>query len=212
MVNRRRGADSSYDLQGTILESCSCRAPCPCWIGADPDEEHCQGFNAYHIDSGTVGGVDVGGCDFVRVFDIDGNARVPGSWRQVVVIDERASDEQAASILAAYSGAFGGPLADLALLVGATLGVERASISYAVAAGAGSIRAGRMLSVSVTPFRGADGVVTTLHDSLMATIPRAPAYIASAERHEVALEKYGFAWTFEGRSAIQSEYRVVSRV
>jgi hypothetical protein len=156
--------------------------------------------------------VNVDGCDLVRVFDIRGNARVPGSWRQVVVIDRQASDEQASSILAAYSGAFGGPLADLALLVGETLGVERATISYAVARGTGSVRAGNLVSVSTSPFRGVDGTVTTLHDSLMATVPRAPAYIASAEHHEVALAQYGFEWTFQGRSAIQSEYRVVNRV
>jgi hypothetical protein len=156
--------------------------------------------------------VDVSGCDLLRVFDIRGNARLPGSWRQVVVVDEQASDEQVSSILAAYSGALGGPLADLARLVGATLGVERARISYAVAAGAGSVRAGRLVNVSITPFRGLDGAVTTLHDSLMATTPRAPAYVASALHHEVALEKYGFEWTFQGRSAIQSDYRIANRV
>lgn len=201
-----------YDLEGEILESCSCRAPCPCWIGSDPDDDSCQGFNAYHIVRGTIDGVDVSACDLVRVFDIRGNARVPGSWRQVVVIDEQASDEQAASILAAYAGALGGPLADLALLVGETLGVERASISYTVVAGAGSVRAGQLVKVSTSPFRGVDGTVTTLHDSLMAAVPRAPAYIARAEHHEVALAKYGFEWTFQGRSAIQSQYRVVNGV
>jgi hypothetical protein len=127
-------------------------------------------------------------------------------------MDQRASAEQASWILAAYSGALGGPLADLALLVGETLGVERAKISYAIAHGAGAVKAGRLVSVSVEPFRGADGAVTTLHDSLMAAMPRAPAYIASARHHDVALAKYGFEWAFQGRSAIQSEYRVANRV
>jgi hypothetical protein len=207
-----QASDRSYDLEGGILESCSCWAPCPCWIGADPDGGSCLGFNAYHIVSGAIDGVNVSGCDFVRVFDIHGNARVPGSWREVFVIDRRASEDQAASILAAYAGLLGGPLADLARLVDERLGVERASISYAVAGGEGSVRAGELASVSITPFRGVDGTVTTLHDSLMASIPRAPAYIARAARHEIALAKYGFAWMFEGRSAIQSAYRVVSDV
>jgi len=209
---RSPSKDRPYDLEGGLLESCSCRAPCPCWIGADPDGDRCLGFNAYHIDRGVIDGVDVAGCDFVRVFDIHGNPRVPGSWSQVVVIDQQASDAQALSILDAYSGVLGGPLADLARLVGQTLGVERASISYAVAGGAGAVRAGSLVSVSITPFRGADGVVTTLHDSLMASIPRAPAYVARADHHEVSLERYGFAWAFRGRSAVQSEYRVVNRV
>jgi hypothetical protein len=207
---RSQSNDRAYDLQGDLLESCSCWAPCPCWIGADPDGDRCQGFNAYHIDRGVIDGVNVAGCDLVRVFDIHGNPRVPSSWRQVIVIDEQASDEQVSAILDAYSGVFGGPLADLARLVSQTLGVERAAISYTVADGAGTVRAGYLVSVSVIPFRGADGAVTTLHDSLMATVPRAPAYIASAEHHKVALKKYGFEWMFRERSAIQSAYRVVN--
>jgi hypothetical protein len=208
LVHGQREADKPYEIRGAILESCSCRTPCPCWIGADPDDERCLGFNAYHITRGTVDGVDVAGCDLVRVFDIRGNPREPGSWRQVVVISDSASDEQASSMLAAYTGVLGGPLSDLAHLVDQTLGVERASITYRVAGGEGTVRAGKLVDVSISPFRGADGVLTTLHDSLMTTVPRAPAYISRANFHEVALAKYGFEWRFEGRSAIQSDYRV----
>jgi hypothetical protein len=74
------------------------------------------------------------------------------------------------------------------------------------------VKADDLVSVSITPFRGADGTVTTLHDSLMATAPRAPAYIAHAQRHDVSLDEYGFAWSFRGRSAIQSAYRVAHDV
>lgn len=204
----RRQASRSYRLEGTLLESCSCRAPCPCWIGADPDADSCQGFNAYHLERGTIDGVDVSGCDFVRAFDIPGNVRVPGSWRQVFVVDGRSSEEQVRAILAAYTGALGGPLADLARLVGETLGVVRANIVYAIAQGAGTLTADDLVSVSVTPYRGADGTVTTLHDSLMAGAPRAPAYIARAEHHDMSLLDYGFQWAFRGRSAIQSDYAV----
>ena len=26
-----------YDLEGTLLEACSCGVLCPCWVGADLD-------------------------------------------------------------------------------------------------------------------------------------------------------------------------------
>jgi hypothetical protein len=206
-----RGASrGTYRIEGELLESCSCRAPCPCWIGSDPDEGSCRGFNAYRITRGAIDGVDVAGCDFVRVFDIPGNVLVPGSWRQVFVMDVRASDEQVGSILAAYSGAFGGPLADLARLVGETLGVVRAQISYTMMRGSGMLRAGRTASVTVVPFRGADGTVTTLHDSLMAGLPRTPAFIARGDDHVVSLGEYGFEWAFKGRSAIHSPFKASS--
>lgn len=56
-----------YDLEGTLLEGCSCLSVCPCWVGEDPDEGRCASFNAYHFDRGTIGGVDVSGLSFIDV-------------------------------------------------------------------------------------------------------------------------------------------------
>ena len=30
------GAHMAYRLQGSILEVCTCKVLCPCWIGEDP--------------------------------------------------------------------------------------------------------------------------------------------------------------------------------
>jgi len=43
-----------YELEGTLLEACSCGVLCPCWIGEDPDGGACDAFNAYHFDHGTI--------------------------------------------------------------------------------------------------------------------------------------------------------------
>lgn len=207
-----READRPYHIEGDLLESCSCMAPCPCWIGDDPDEGSCQAFNAYHVVRGSIDGVDVTGCDFIRVLDIPGNVLIRKSWRQVFVIDIGASNPQVASIVSAYTGEFGGPLADLARLVNETLGIERAKIDYTIEHGTGTLKAGTLVNVDINPYMGADGTVTTLHDSLLSSVPRAPAYIARADRHDVSLEKYGFKWAFNGRSAIHSEYKVTNNV
>lgn len=31
-----------YDLEGSLLEACSCAVLCPCWIGEDPDGGSCS--------------------------------------------------------------------------------------------------------------------------------------------------------------------------
>src|SRR3954471_24965629 len=93
-----------YALQGTLLEACSCGALCPCWVGEDPDGGTCDAFNAYHFDAGTIRGVDVGGLNFVRVVRIPGNVLDPGSWTQVVFLDQSATDEQAQALMDAYDG------------------------------------------------------------------------------------------------------------
>ena len=77
--------DVVYQLNGTLLEACSCGVLCPCWIGEDPDGGACDAFNAYHFDRGTIRGVeDVSGLNFVRVVHIPGNVLTPASWKQVV--------------------------------------------------------------------------------------------------------------------------------
>jgi hypothetical protein len=39
-----RGGQAAYQLEGTLLEACSCGVLCPCWIGEDPDDGECYSF------------------------------------------------------------------------------------------------------------------------------------------------------------------------
>ena len=114
---------SGYQFEGTLLEVCSCETLCPCWIREDPDQGTCQSVVAYNLNKGTIRGVDVSGLTLVGVVDIPSNI-LEGNW-QLVYVDDRASDEQAEALLDAFSGKLGGPLADLAQLVGDRIGVER---------------------------------------------------------------------------------------
>jgi hypothetical protein len=197
-----------YDLQGTLLEACSCGVLCPCWIGEDPDGGACDAFVAYHFDAGTIRGIDVGGLNLVNVVRIPGNVLTPASWKIVMFVDERATDEQLDALVSAYGGKLGGPLADLAGLVGEVLDVQRAPISHEIVDGAGTLAVGDFVSASMAPYRGADGSTTTLRDSVFSTVPGSPAYVGKASTHTVNLPQYGMVWSFEERNAIQSDYRI----
>jgi hypothetical protein len=197
-----------YELEGTLLEACSCGVLCPCWIGEDPDGGTCDAFNAYHFDRGTIRGVDVSGLNYVRVVHIPGNVLTPASWQQVVFVDEQASEEQRQAILDAYGGKLGGPLADLAGLIGETLGVELANITHEVHQGNGRLAIGDVVRSEMHPYTGPEGSTTTLRDSLFSTVPGSPAYVAVADRHDVQLPRYGMEWSLEGRNAIQADYRI----
>jgi hypothetical protein len=197
-----------YALQGTLLEACSCNVLCPCWIGEDPDRGTCESFVAYHFDAGRINGVDVSGLNMIFVCMIPGNVLIPKSWRLGVLIDDRATDEQMNALLDAYTGKLGGPLADLAQLVGEVLGVERMPIRHDVRDGKGTIAVGDYLNAEMAPFRSADGTITTLRDSIFSTIPGSPAYVSKAASHQVNIPKFGMKWNFEGRNAIQGDYTI----
>src|SRR5439155_2580785 len=181
------GSEAVYALQGTLLEACSCGVLCPCWVGEDPDLGTCDAFIAYHFDAGSVRGVDIGGLSLVNVVHIPGNVLVPASWKVAMFVDERATDAQLQALVDAYSGKLGGPLADLAGLVGEVLDVRRAEIRHEVEDGTGTLHVGEILSAEMAPYRGADGKITTLRDSVFSTVPGSPAYVSKASSNTVNL-------------------------
>jgi hypothetical protein len=202
-----QGTREVYSLQGTLLEACSCNVLCPCWIGEDPDQGDCRAFLSYHFDTGRIQGVDVSGLTVVAATYIPGNV-LSGNWEQAVFIDDRASPEQRDAILTALSGQLGGPLADLAQLVGTVKGVESAPISYELVGGAGTVSIPGVLESSMEPYRGPTGEVTTLRESIFSTVPGSPAWVSKAPKHKLTLERYGMSWEFEGRNAIQSDWKM----
>jgi hypothetical protein len=196
-----------YQLQGTLLEACTCDVLCPCWIGEDPDAGTCQSIMAYHLESGTIAGVDVGGLTLAAVVFIPGNV-LAGNWKQAVFVDDRATDEQEQVLLAAFGGALGGPLGDLAQLVGERLAVTRAPISHEIVEGKGTIRVGDAAVAKMEPYRGPDGSVTTLNNSIFSTVPGSPAWVGKSSRFAVNLPEHGWTFEVEERNAIQSDWAI----
>ena len=118
----------AYHLEGRLLEVCNCRVLCPCWIGEDPDYGTCNTIVAWHIDKGKVDGVDVSGRTIAMIAHVPGNI-LQGNWKAAVFLDERVSPDQEQALLAVYTGKKGGPVAELAKLVGEVVSVERTPIT-----------------------------------------------------------------------------------
>jgi hypothetical protein len=196
-----------YSLEGTLLEVCSCNVLCPCWIGEDPDGGECYSIVAYHVDSGQITGIDVSARSAVTVNHIPGNI-LAGDWEVVVLIDDGATTEQRDALVEVFSGQLGGPLADFAQLIGTVKGVELVPISHQVEGGTGTLHIPGILEAEIEPYRGPDGSVTTLRDSIFSTVPGSPAWVSKAGRNRVNLPQYGMRWEFEGRNAIQADWRM----
>jgi hypothetical protein len=197
-----------YDLEGSLLEVCTCDVLCPCWIGEDPDNGDCESVVAYHFDRGTIRGIDVSGLTVASAVYIPGNV-LAGNWKQVLFIDDDASDEQHEAIVAMMTGELGGPMADLAGLVGERLAIERAPISHTLKDGAGSLRVGEFISADMHPYKGPDGSTTTLHNSIFSTVPGSPAYVGVADHQKIDMPKYDMSWERESKNAIQADWKMV---
>ncbi len=102
----------AYQLEGRLLEVCTCNILCPCWVGGDPDNDGtCQAIVAWHIDKGTIDNVDVSDRTLVLLANIPGNV-LKGNWRVLAVVDDKATPEQQQAILNVWTGQQGGPVAE----------------------------------------------------------------------------------------------------
>ena len=48
----------AYEIEGRLLEVCTCNVLCPCWVGEDPDFKTCDTVIAWGIEQGTIEGVE----------------------------------------------------------------------------------------------------------------------------------------------------------
>jgi hypothetical protein len=140
----------AYELEGSLLEVCTCNTLCPCWVGEDPDGGICEGLFAWHFDKGTINGTDVSGRTFGWIAHIPGNI-LEGNWRIVVFVDEETSEEQQQALLDVWTGKLGGPIADLAQLVGEVAGVERVPVTFKVEGVKGTMEYGDYASAKLEP-------------------------------------------------------------
>jgi hypothetical protein len=196
----------AYQLEGSLLEVCTCNILCPCWVGEDPDGGTCDGLFAWHINTGSINGTDVSGQTFGFVAHIPGNI-LEGNWRIVVFIEDDASDEQQQALLDVWTGKLGGPVADLAQLVGEVVAVERVPVTFMVEGVKGTVKYGDSASAQLEPFKGATGESTALHDTIFTTIPGSPAYVGKASNYKVDLKQYGFEIDLQGHNAVQGSFR-----
>jgi hypothetical protein len=196
-------------MEGDLLEVCNCGILCPCWVGEDPDNGTCDSVMGYNIRSGSVDGVDVSGRTIAMLVHIPGNV-LAGNWRVAVLVDDKASEEQADAMVNAFSGKLGGPLADTAALIGELAGVERAAITFDVKEGKGTLKIDGLTECVMEPYRGPTGEVTTLNESIFTTIPGAPAWVSKASKYVRTSERFGLKnIDLSGHNAIQGSFRFV---
>src|SRR5713101_9146599 len=179
-----------------------------CWVGADPDGGTCDSALGWHIDRGTIQDVDVSGLTIAISAHIPGNI-LKGNWRALVYVDDQATPAQQDALLSVWTGKLGGPIADLAALIGEVVGVERVPIIFTVQQGKGTLIIGQRVQAELVPYAGPTGEPTTLHGSVFSTIPGSPAYVSRVEHYNSKVPELGHDLSLQNHNAIQGAFRFV---
>lgn len=199
-------AGTTYALEGRLLEVCTCDVLCPCWVGADPDGGTCDSAVSWHVDRGTIQGVDVSGHTFAISVHIPGNI-FQGNWKVLAYVDDQTTQEQQDALLSVFTGKLGGGIADLAALIGEVVGVERVPITFQVDKAKGTLLIGQTVQAELVPLTGPTGELTTLHESVFSTIPGSPAYVGRAEHYRSQVPALGHDVNLQNHNAIQGTFR-----
>jgi hypothetical protein len=162
---------------------------------------------AWRVDKGAVNGLDVSGHTIVVLCHIPGNI-LKGNWRVRVYVDDQATPDQKDALLNVWTGKLGGPVADLAQLVGEVIAVEQVPISFEVKGADGTLKVGQAIDTSLRPFQGATGKDTAIHDTIFTTIPGSPAYVGKASHYRVNAPE--FQIDLQNHNAVSGSFRFVA--
>jgi hypothetical protein len=207
-----------YTMRGQFLEVCDCSAPCPCWFGQDADEGECTGIVAWQIEQGEIDGVDVSGLTAVSISQHAGSRGPHGAHAKMkvaLIIDEHATDQQAASLGQVFSGELGGPLGELGEMTESAPGIDRATIAFGsdgakTTLSVSTPRRAETLITSMTPILGATGRITTVADSVMANL-LGLGEVGKASGLTIDLPTHGLDLRVEECSATRGRFSYVVR-
>lgn len=195
-----------YRMSGAFYEACDCYTICPCWTGSNPDEGQCTGIFAWDIEEGSVDGVDVTGLRAVSVSHHTGFRGEEARQRLVLLIDDAATQRQSDALVAALTGSLGGPLQELADLLGELLGVEHAPITLRREGRLTTLSVGKRLLVEGVGIEGPNGRLTTLSNGKLSEVLGTPAEAGESWRMRVGLGAHGMELDLRGRSTMSGRF------
>jgi hypothetical protein len=195
----------SWNVEGTYFENCNCTFACPCSVTtfASPGtEDRCQVVLAFHVTRGTIDGVDVAGHSVAVVADAPARM-LDGNWRVGLIIDDKASKEQADKLAGVFSGQMGGPMAGLAPLIAQVLGIEQKPIEYGDSGHKHHLKIGNEIAIEVEDYIPQGMSEPT---RLVGIGHPANTTLTIARPTTSRIKAFGMEFHNEGRSAFSAPY------
>ncbi len=174
----------SYEVRGTLLEVCTCDVHCACcWSGDEPSGDACDRVIAWQIEHGSVDGLDLSNVTVAMVGQLDGDG---AAVRSMIFLPDHISNEQADAITQLWSGAKGGPMADLARMLGTIEYVERTTITHH------------------------EGGHLVIGSRVTAEVPAAAdGDVVSAQEYSADVPEFGMSFSVSGQRAVHGAFHFV---
>ena len=195
----------AWKIEGTYFENCNCDWVCPCTVTSfalPATGDRCQVVLNYHVTRGEVDGVDVSGRSVSVVADAP-KKMLDGGWRVGLIIDDEASKEQADKLTGVFAGKVGGPMANIAPLIGELLGVERLPIEYSDKGKHHSIKIGDDVAIEVEDFAAQEGGETT---KLSGVFHPSNSTLTIARPSASKIKAFGMEFKNAGKSAFSAPF------
>jgi hypothetical protein len=195
----------AWKIEGTYFENCNCDWVCPCTVTSfalPATGDRCQVVLNYHVTRGEVDGVDVSGRSVSVVADAP-RKMLDGGWRVGLIIDDKASKEQADKLTGVFAGQAGGPMANLAPLIGELLGIERLPIEYSDKGKHHSIKIGDDVAIEVEDFAAQEGGETT---KLSGVFHPSNSTLTIARPSASKIKAFGMEFKNAGKSAFSAPF------
>ena len=148
----------AWQIAGQYAETCNCDYLCPCPTSGltKTTYGYCIFAMGFHVDRGSFDDVNLDGRDFVVIAHTPGNMG-EGNWKVGLLVDEGANGAQRDALTAIVSGEAGGPMANLAPMIGEFAGVETAPIRIEGEGKSWSVTAGNFVDEALEGNLGLGG-------------------------------------------------------
>ncbi len=200
---------TQWTIAGDYLEACNCDVACQCIWMEEPDDGRCTVSLAWHVREGSYGDVDLGGLNAIWLARYeDGNPFDPdATWPLVLLIDERADDEQRAALEAVFGGQAGGIFAVAVDAHVERLEVETAPFDFTREDGSFSLEIGDWVAVEAAEQAGVLGEIGRVSPH-----PFTSSLEMTTGKSTVATVAYDdeFAWDVAGNNAFLGDFELAN--
>jgi hypothetical protein len=192
-----------WSIKGEFVEACNCSAPCQCLWNEAPDDDECTAALFWHIDEGEYEGADLSGLT-VGALVYDQGLLFEGEWDLVVLVDEQATDTQAAALEDIFMGRAGGVMGAVAELVADVKDTAVVPISYSKQNGHLSVAAGDVVAIEADAIEGFEEVPGEVSPHPLV----APSMTASTGKSTTATVSFDdeFSWDVSGNNSYFGEF------